>query len=79
MRIVRMAEGEIIRDRTIKSRVSMKWDKTESRYHRRVEALLVKKGMFIEGGYGKDRAGMHHWYITNCGDNCLKVYADDQV
>lgn len=79
MRIVRMVGGEIIRDRYIRSRFQNigpgKFDITASRYFKRLERLLDRRGDFVE----RYRHGDAWCRTTNTGDNCLKVYPEGLV
>ena len=66
MRIVRMVGGEVIRDRTIPSRFVTigpgEFDITATRYLKRLERLLERRGDFVE------RARSRGQVARMCGD-----------
>jgi hypothetical protein len=73
MRIVRMIGGETVRERNIKPKRTRPSLLTE-RFMRRVHRLLDQRADFVEYGFDYKSQKPYLWIITNCGDNCLKVY-----
>lgn len=63
MKIVKMIEGEITREK-VSSRLNFMY-----RYIRWMEHL----GHFIEDGF--DIKGRYGYCIRDCGDNCVKFYS----